>query len=120
MNHAGPVNFFSCFKASIFPCRPEDDDFNLEEELQKLHPQRPLRKPEFEPRSRRGMIGDDRVSVIPEGGGPGEDSEEDSDSDGPILYREDNDDDEDDEEGPPSKSVFLIHVSEVVEKQVLW
>lgn len=47
------------------------------------------------------MIGDPRVSVIPEGGGPGDSEEEESDSDGPILYRDD-DDDDDDEEGPPS------------------
>lgn len=75
----------------------------MEEELRKLHPQRPFRKPQFEPRSRRGMIGDHTVSVIPEAEGPG-DSEEDSDSDGPINYRDDNEDD-DDEEGPPSKLV---------------
>lgn len=107
MTQSGPVSFFSCLKVALFLCRPEDDDFDMEEELQKLHPQRPLRKPEFEPRSRRCMIGDDRVGVIPEGGGPGEDSEEDSDSDGPILYRED-DDDDDEDEGPPSKFFCLI------------
>lgn len=88
-------------------CRPEDDDFDMEEELQKLQPQRHLQKAGFEPRSRRGMIGDDRVTVIPEGGGPGEDSEEDTDSDGPIPYRDD-DDDEDDDADPPSKFVLLI------------
>lgn len=74
--------------------RPEDDDFDMEEELRKLHPQKPQRQRELEPRSRRGMVVDPRVSVIHEGdGGPG-DSEE-SDSDGPILYREDEEDDED-------------------------
>uniref|UniRef100_A0A3B4YCH0 Phosphatase and actin regulator 4 n=1 Tax=Seriola lalandi dorsalis TaxID=1841481 RepID=A0A3B4YCH0_SERLL len=86
---------------TIEPLRlPEDDDFDMEEEMRKLQPQRLPRQPELEPRSRRGLVGDPRVSVIPEGGGPG-DSEEESDSDGPILYRDD-DDDEDDEEGPPS------------------
>lgn len=70
----------------------------MEEELRKLHPQRPPRQPEFEPRSRRALV-DPKVSVIPEGGGPG-DSEEETDSDGPILYRDD--DEDDDEEGPPS------------------
>lgn len=106
MTQPGPVSFFICLKAAVSLCRPEDDDFDMEEELQKLHHQRPLRKPGFEPRSRRGMIGDDRVTAIPEGGGPGEDSEEDTDSDGPIPYRDE--DDEDDDERPPSKFVFLI------------
>uniref|UniRef100_A0A8C4FH79 Phosphatase and actin regulator 4 n=1 Tax=Dicentrarchus labrax TaxID=13489 RepID=A0A8C4FH79_DICLA len=87
---------------TIEPLRlPEDDDFDMEEELQKLQPQRIPRQAELEPRSRRGLVGDPRVSVIHEGGGPGE-SEEESDSDGPILYRDDDDDDDDDEEGPPS------------------
>lgn len=71
----------------------------MEEELRKLQPQRPQPRHDFEPRSRRGLIGDPRVTVIPEGRGPG-DSEE-SDSDGPILYRDD-EEDEEDEEGPPS------------------
>uniref|UniRef100_A0A3Q3CP53 Phosphatase and actin regulator 4 n=1 Tax=Haplochromis burtoni TaxID=8153 RepID=A0A3Q3CP53_HAPBU len=85
---------------TIEPLRlPEDDDFDIEEEMRKLTP-KPSNQPELEPRSRRGLIGDPRVSVIPEGGGPG-DSEEESDSDGPILYREDEESDED-EEGPPS------------------
>ncbi|XP_045550713.1 phosphatase and actin regulator 4A isoform X3 [Salmo salar] len=87
---------------------PEDDDFNMEEELEKLHPRRmlpsqPPRQPELEPRSRKGLMGEPRVSVIPEGRGPGDSSEEDedeeTDSDGPILYR---DDDEDEDEDPPS------------------
>lgn len=73
--------------------------------MRKLQPQRIPRHPEMEPRSRRGLVGDPRVSVIHESGGPG-DSEE-SDSDGPILYRDD-DDDDDDEEGPPSKCDFCI------------
>lgn len=84
----------------LFPHRPEDDDFDMEEELQKLKAQRPPWQPELEPRSRRGLIGDPRVTVIPEVGGP-EDSEEDTDSDGPIPYRDD-DDDDDEEEVPPS------------------
>lgn len=87
--------------------RPEDDDFDLEEEMRKLHPQRVSRQAELEPRSRRGLVGDPRVSVIHEGGGPG-DSEEESDSDGPILYRDD--DDDDDEEGPPSELIFLLNL----------
>ena len=78
----------------------------MEEELRKLHPPRHPRQTELEPRSRRAMVGDPRVSVIHEGGGPG-DSEEESDSDGPILYRDD-DDDDDDEDSPPSNLAFVI------------
>lgn len=77
----------------------------MEEELRKLHPPRHPRQTELEPRSRRAMVGDPRVSVIHEGGGPG-DSEEESDSDGPILYRDD--DDDDDEDTPPSNLAFII------------
>uniref|UniRef100_A0A674NNR7 Phosphatase and actin regulator 4 n=1 Tax=Takifugu rubripes TaxID=31033 RepID=A0A674NNR7_TAKRU len=71
--------------------RPDDDDFDMEEELKKLHPPRPPRQLELEPRSRRGLVGDPRVGVIPEGRGDSEDEE--SDSDGPILYRDDDDED---------------------------
>lgn len=77
--------------------------------MRKLHPQRVSRQAELEPRSRRGLVGDPRVSVIHEGGGPG-DSEEESDSDGPILYRDD--DDDDDEEGPPSELNFLLNLKQ--------
>nr|XP_020462061.1 phosphatase and actin regulator 4A-like isoform X2 [Monopterus albus]XP_020462062.1 phosphatase and actin regulator 4A-like isoform X2 [Monopterus albus]XP_020462063.1 phosphatase and actin regulator 4A-like isoform X2 [Monopterus albus]XP_020462064.1 phosphatase and actin regulator 4A-like isoform X2 [Monopterus albus]XP_020462065.1 phosphatase and actin regulator 4A-like isoform X2 [Monopterus albus] len=97
------VNSRYSLPVTIEPLRlPEDDDFDIEEEMRKLHPQRPPRQPELEPRSRRALIVDSRVSVIPEGVGP-EDSEEESDSDGPVLYREDDDDDdEEDEEVPTS------------------
>ncbi|XP_034560842.1 phosphatase and actin regulator 4A isoform X2 [Notolabrus celidotus] len=74
---------------------PEDDDFDIEEEMRKQHPPRSSRQTELEPRSRRGLVGDPRVSVIHEGGGPGG-SEEESDSDGPILYRDGDDDDDED------------------------
>lgn len=83
--------------------RPDDDDFDMEEELKKLHPPRPPRQPELEPRSRRGLVGDPRVGVIPEGRGASEDEE--SDSDGPVLYR---DDDEDDEDVPIGKMEFKL------------
>lgn len=63
--------------------------------MRKLKPQRWPGKPELEPRSRRGLVEDS----IPESGTT-EESKEESDSDGPILYRDDNDDDD---EGPPSK-----------------
>ncbi|XP_027891180.1 phosphatase and actin regulator 4A isoform X3 [Xiphophorus couchianus] len=85
----------------IEPLRlPEDDDFDMEEELQKLKAQRIPQQPELEPRSRRGLIGDPRVTAIPEQGG----HKDDSDSDGPILYKDDDEEEEedDDEEGPAS------------------
>lgn len=62
----------------------------MEEELQKLHPPRPPRQPDLEPRSRRGLVG-----VIHEG--PGHGQEEESDSDGPIPYRDEDDEDEDED-----------------------
>lgn len=74
--------------------RPEDDDFDIEEELQKL---RPTRRLELEPGSRRGLVEDLRVTVIPEDGGPGNSEDEgESDSDGPINYEDDDDDDDGD------------------------
>lgn len=93
----------------LFPHRPEDDDFDMEEEMRKLKAQRLPRQPDLEPRSRRGLIGDPRVTVIPEVGGPG-DNEGDSDSDGPILYNDDDDDndDNDDEEEEVPPSMFLL------------
>uniref|UniRef100_A0A8C6MEH3 Phosphatase and actin regulator 4 n=1 Tax=Nothobranchius furzeri TaxID=105023 RepID=A0A8C6MEH3_NOTFU len=86
---------------TIEPIRlPEDDDFDMEEELRKLQPPRAPRQLELEPRSRRALIGDPRVTVIPERADQeeSEEREEESDSDGPILYRED--DADDDEEVP--------------------
>lgn len=71
----------------------------MEEELQKLHPPPwQTMPPELEAGSRRGLVGDTMVIF--------EDSdseqEEDTDSDGPILYR---DDEEDDEEVPMSMTL---------------
>ncbi|XP_056336472.1 phosphatase and actin regulator 4A isoform X5 [Danio aesculapii] len=90
---------------TIEPLRlPEDDDFDMEEELQKLRAvPRPTQKPELEPRSRRGLIGDPRVTVIPEDAGSGSsEEEEESDSDGSIQYRDDNEEDDDEEDVPKS------------------
>ncbi|XP_059366034.1 phosphatase and actin regulator 4A isoform X2 [Carassius carassius] len=84
---------------TIEPLRlPEDDDFDIEEELQKLRPApRPTQQPELEPRSRHCLVGDPRVTIIPEDAGHGNTDDEDdgSDSDGPIHYRDDDEDDED-------------------------
>uniref|UniRef100_A0A672T0D5 Phosphatase and actin regulator 4 n=1 Tax=Sinocyclocheilus grahami TaxID=75366 RepID=A0A672T0D5_SINGR len=93
---------------TIEPLRlPEDDDFDIEEELQKLRPApRPAQQPELEPRSRCGLVGDPRVTVIPEDAGHGnsDDEDEESDSDGPIHYR---DDDEEDDEDVPMSMILL-------------
>ncbi|KAK3508323.1 hypothetical protein QTP70_021485 [Hemibagrus guttatus] len=81
---------------TIEPLRlPEDDDFDMEEELQKLHPPpRQTLAPELAAGSRRGLVGDTMVIF------EDSDSEKDgdTDSDGPILYRDDEEDD--DEEVP--------------------
>ncbi|KAL0165837.1 hypothetical protein M9458_037681, partial [Cirrhinus mrigala] len=83
---------------------PEDDDFDMEEELQKLRPApRPTQQPDLEPRSRRGLVGDPRVSVIPEDTTHGNSDDEESDSDGSIQYRDDEDDD--DEEDVPTSGL---------------
>ncbi|XP_026096816.1 phosphatase and actin regulator 4A isoform X6 [Carassius auratus] len=84
---------------TIEPLRlPEDDDFDIEEELEKLRPApRPTQQPELEARSRRCLVGDPRVTIIPEDAGHANSDDEDggSDSDGPILYRDDDEEDED-------------------------
>ncbi|KAK7124670.1 hypothetical protein R3I94_018904 [Phoxinus phoxinus] len=101
---APPGGRFS-LPVTIEPLRlPEDDDFDMEEELQKLRPvPRPTRQLELEPRSRRGLVGDPRVTVIPEDAGPGNSEDEDeSDSDGPINYRDDDEEDDDEEDIPTS------------------
>lgn len=73
--------------------RPEDDDFDMEEELQKLHPvPRQTLPPELETGSRRALVADPNVMVIFEDS-DSEQGEEESDSDGPVLYREDDEED---------------------------
>ncbi|KAJ8267617.1 hypothetical protein COCON_G00127890 [Conger conger] len=84
---------------------PEDDDFDMEEELRSRRPLPPRR--EQHPRGRLGLAGDVRVSIIPSARSPSiseeeEDEDEgmsDSDADGPVLYR-DTDEEEDDEDVP--------------------
>ncbi|XP_073787128.1 phosphatase and actin regulator 4A isoform X14 [Danio rerio] len=91
---------------TIEPLRlPEDDDFDMEEELQKLRAgPRPTQKPELEPRSRRGLVEDPQVAVIPEDAGSesSEEEEDESDSDQSIKYRDDNEEDDDEEDVPKS------------------
>ncbi|XP_053087266.1 phosphatase and actin regulator 4A isoform X3 [Pangasianodon hypophthalmus] len=81
---------------TIEPLRlPEDDDFDMEEELQKLHPPpRQTLHPELEAGSRRGLVGDPMGMVIFEDSDS--EQEEENDSDGPIHYRDDEEDDEED------------------------
>ncbi|CAN9513961.1 unnamed protein product [Ophioblennius macclurei] len=87
----------------------EDDDDEEEEAYDGEIPQ-----PELEPRTRRCLVGDAGVCVIPGGNSSEEEEEdeeedddrqhgmrgEDSDSDGPVLHK-DEDSDEDEEDEPP-------------------
>lgn len=57
---------------------------------------------ELEPRSRLGLVGDPVVTVIHENK-DAEESGEESDSDGSVLYR---DDDDDDDEDVPISMIF--------------
>eukprot|EP00063_Salmo_salar_P050311 XP_014025146.1 PREDICTED: phosphatase and actin regulator 4B-like isoform X6 [Salmo salar] len=84
----------------------EDEDDDDDEEVEEYDGELPL--PELEPRSRRCMVGEPSINVIPEGPNSSEEEEEeelqdlqrdDSDSDGPVLYK---DEDSDEDEPPPS------------------
>nr|XP_020464070.1 phosphatase and actin regulator 4B-like [Monopterus albus] len=91
----------------------EDDDEEEEEEYDGEIPQ-----PELEPRSRRCLVGDAGVCVIPRGNSSEEEEEdeeedeegehnmcgEDSDSDGPVHCK-DEDSDEDEEDEPPQSAL---------------
>ncbi|XP_051575537.1 phosphatase and actin regulator 4B-like isoform X4 [Myxocyprinus asiaticus] len=86
----------------------EEEDYDEEEPPPDHHPF-PYSQPELEPRSRRCLVGDLSVSVIPEGNDSSEeeDEEEDqqpeeSDSDGPVLYKDDESDEDEDDDSPPS------------------
>ncbi|XP_028435730.1 phosphatase and actin regulator 4B isoform X3 [Perca flavescens] len=103
---------------SIQPLKLSEDDYSEEEEEEDDEEEEEydgeIPQPELEPRSRRCLIGDAGVCVIP-GGNSSEEEEdeveedeegehdmhgEDSDSDGPVLYK-DEDSDEDEEDEPP-------------------
>ncbi|XP_045574246.1 LOW QUALITY PROTEIN: phosphatase and actin regulator 4B [Salmo salar] len=85
----------------------DDDDDDEEEEYDGELPQ-----PELEPRSRRCMVGEPSINIIPEGPNSSEEEEEeeeeqdlqreDSDSDGPVLYKDENSDEDEEDEPPPS------------------
>ncbi|KAL6109009.1 phactr4 [Pungitius sinensis] len=104
---------------SIQPLKLSEDDYSEEEEDDEEDEEYDgeIPQPELEPRSRRCLVGDAGVSVIPggnsseeedeeeddeEGGVPGEDS----DSDGPVLYK----DEESEEEDEPPLSALASRV----------
>ncbi|XP_026083304.1 phosphatase and actin regulator 4B-like isoform X4 [Carassius auratus] len=87
----------------------EEDDEDDDEEPLPVHLPSPQSQPDLEPRSRRCLVGDLSVSVIPEGNNSSEEEEdeedqrpEESDSDGPVLYKDDESDEDDDDDSPPS------------------
>ncbi|XP_028282042.1 phosphatase and actin regulator 4B isoform X3 [Parambassis ranga] len=103
---------------SIQPLKISEDDYSEEEEEEDDEEEEEydgeIPQPELEPRSRRCLVGDAGICVIPgensseEEEGDEEDDEgehdmhgEDSDSDGPVLHK-DEDSDEDEDEPPPS------------------
>ena len=112
----------------------EEDDDEDEEEEEEYDGEIP--QPELEPRSRRCLIGDPGISpgicVIPDGNhSSGEEEEEEeeeedegdeeedpgrdqhgdnSDSDGPVLYK-DEDEDEDEEDEPPMSEYLSVGIS---------
>lgn len=98
----------------------EDEDDEEEDAYDGEIPQ-----PELEPRSRRCLVGDAGVCVIPGGNSSEEEDEneededeegehdmhgEDSDSDGPVLYKEEDSDEDEEDEPPPSKINNVICV----------
>ncbi|XP_042345747.1 phosphatase and actin regulator 4B isoform X4 [Plectropomus leopardus] len=106
---------------SIQPLKLSEDDYSEEEEEEEEDDEEEeeydgeIPQPELEPRSRRCLVGDTGVCVIPGGNSSeeedGEEEEgdeegehdmrgEDSDSDGPVLYK-DEESDEDEEDEPP-------------------
>ncbi|XP_073728399.1 phosphatase and actin regulator 4B isoform X3 [Misgurnus anguillicaudatus] len=104
---------------TIQPLKLDDDDYSDddddeeeeddEDERSRDHLPSPQSQPELEPRSRRCLVGDPSVSIIPEGNTSSEeeDDEEDhqpgeSDSDGPVLYKDDESDEDDEDDSPPS------------------
>ncbi|XP_071254211.1 phosphatase and actin regulator 4B-like isoform X5 [Salvelinus alpinus] len=90
----------------------EDDDNDDDDEEEEYDGELP--QPELEPRSRRCMVGEPCINVIPEGPNSSEEEEEeeeeeeqdlqreDSDSDGPVLYKDENSDEDEEDEPPPS------------------
>ncbi|XDV40549.1 hypothetical protein PO909_009610 [Leuciscus waleckii] len=87
----------------------EDDDDDDDEEHPPDHLPSPQSQPDLEPRSRRCLVGDLSISVIPEGNNSSEEEEDEddqqpdeSDSDGPVLYKDDESDEDEEDDTPPS------------------
>uniref|UniRef100_A0AAQ6ITL3 Phosphatase and actin regulator 4 n=1 Tax=Anabas testudineus TaxID=64144 RepID=A0AAQ6ITL3_ANATE len=108
---------------SIQPLKLSEDDYSEEEEEDDEEEEEydgEIPQPELEPRSRRCLVGDAGVCVIPGGNSSEEEEEEeeeeedeegvrdmhgeDSDSDGPV-YHKDEDSDEDEEDEPPTSAL---------------
>ncbi|XP_052000523.1 phosphatase and actin regulator 4B-like isoform X2 [Xyrauchen texanus] len=103
---------------TIQPLKLDEDDYSDEEDEEEDDYEEnppsdnlpsPQSQPELEPRSRRCLVGDLSVSVIPEGNNSSEEEEdeedqqpEDSDSDGPVLYKYNESDEEEEDDSPPS------------------
>ncbi|XP_042279832.1 phosphatase and actin regulator 4B isoform X1 [Thunnus maccoyii] len=105
---------------SIQPLKLSEDDYSEEEEEEDDEEEEEydgeIPQPELEPRSRRCLVGDAGVCVIPGGNSSEEEEEEeeedeegehdmhgeDSDSDGPVLYKDEDSDEDEEDEPPPS------------------
>ncbi|XP_030013598.1 phosphatase and actin regulator 4B isoform X3 [Sphaeramia orbicularis] len=105
---------------SIQPLKLSEDDYSEEEEDDEEEEEYDgeIPQPELEPRTRRCLVGDAGVCVIPGGNNSEEEEEEedeeedeeeehgmgceDSDSDGPVLYKDEDSDEDEEDEPPPS------------------
>lgn len=106
---------------SIQPLKLSEDDYSEEEEEDDEEEEEydgEIPQPELEPRSRRCLVGDAGVCVIPGGNSSEEEEDEeeededgegdhdihedDSDSEGPVLYKDEDSDEDEEDEPPPS------------------
>ncbi|XP_017331787.1 phosphatase and actin regulator 4B isoform X2 [Ictalurus punctatus] len=85
----------------------EEEEEEDEDEPPPEHLPPPQIQPELEPRSRRCLVGDVNIRIMPEGSDSSEEEEreedqqaDESDSDGSVLYKEEESDEE--EDSPPS------------------
>ncbi|XP_072316090.1 phosphatase and actin regulator 4B isoform X2 [Eucyclogobius newberryi] len=94
---------------SIQPLKISEDDYSEEDEDDEEEEEYDgeIPQPELKPRSRRCLVGDAGVCVLPEENSSEEedgqqDMDGDSDSDGPVLYKEEDSDEEEEDEPPLS------------------
>ncbi|XP_040901083.1 phosphatase and actin regulator 4B isoform X3 [Toxotes jaculatrix] len=108
---------------SIQPLKLSEDDYSEDEEEEEEDDEEEeeydgeIPQPELEPRSRRCLVGDAGVCVIPGGNSSEEEEEEeeeedeeeehdmhgeDSDSDGPVPHKDEDSDEDEEDEPPPS------------------